>query len=104
MPTLNKFLSAGPRLAVCLALAGTLAAAGGYTLLRNIPIPGGHGWDSLTADTTGRRLYVSHDKEVVVLDLDSSAIIGKIPGSDVHGIAVVKDLGRGLISATDSGS
>jgi hypothetical protein len=60
-------------------------------------------WDYLTADTEGRRLYVSHDREVVVLDLNSEAIIGKIPGSDVHGIAVVRDLGRGFISATDPG-
>jgi DNA-binding beta-propeller fold protein YncE len=40
----------------------------------------------------------------VVLDLDSGAIVGKIPGSDVHGIALVKELGRGFISATDPGS
>ena len=49
-------------------------------------IPGDYGWDYLTADSEGRRLYVSHDKEVVVIDLDSGAIVGKIPGSDVHGI------------------
>jgi DNA-binding beta-propeller fold protein YncE len=49
-------------------------------------------------------LYVSHDKEVIVLDLDSGVIVGKIPGSDVHGIAVVQELGRGFISATDPGS
>ena len=58
----------------------------------------------MTADSEGRRLYVSHDEEVVVLDLDSGAIVGKIPGKDVHGIAVVRDLGRGFISATDPGS
>lgn len=82
----------------------TLLAAGSYRLLKKIPIPGDYGWDYLTADSEARRLYVSHDKEVVVLDLDSGAIIGKIPGSDVHGIAVVKELGRGFISATDPGS
>ncbi len=38
-----------------------------------------------------------------MLDLDSGAIVGKVPGSDVHGIAVVRDLGRGFISATDPG-
>ena len=80
------------------------AAAGGYHLLKRISIPGDYGWDYLTADSEGRRLYVSHDKEVVVLDLDSGAIVGKIPGSDVHGIAVVRELGRGFISATDPGS
>src|ERR1017187_9450606 len=90
--------------ALFLILTATLGAAGGYHLLKTIPIPGDYGWDYLTADSDGRRLYVSHDKEVVVLDLDSGAIIGKIPGSDVHGIAVVRELGRGFISATDPGS
>ena len=87
-----------------IVLTATLTAAGGYHLLKKISIPGDYGWDYLTADTDARRLYVSHDKEVVVLDLDSGAIIGKVPGSDVHGIAVVKELGRGFISATDPGS
>lgn len=86
------------------ASAATLFAAGSYQLLKRIPIPGDYGWDYLTADSDARRLYVSHDKEVVVLDLDSGAIVGKIPGNDVHGIAVVKELGRGFISATDPGS
>jgi DNA-binding beta-propeller fold protein YncE len=87
-----------------LILLATLSAAGGYHLLKIIPIPGDYGWDYLTADSEARRLYVSHDKEAVVLDLDSGAIIGKIPGSDVHGIAVVREFGRGFISATDPGS
>lgn len=91
-------------LAAFTVCAATLVAAGSYHLLKRIPIPGDYGWDYLTADSDGRRLYVSHDKEVVVLDLDSFAIVGKIPGSDVHGIAVVKDLNRGFISATDPGS
>ena len=84
--------------------AAALSAAGGYHLLKKIPIPGDYGWDYLTADSDGRRLYVSHDKEVVVIDLDTHLILGKIPGDDVHGIAVVKELGRGYISETDPGS
>src|ERR1700693_6175495 len=91
-----------------LALLGvivtTLAAAGGRHLIKKIPVPGDYGWDYLTADSEGRRLYISHDREVVVLDLDSYAIIGKIPGEDVHGIAIAKDLGRGFISCSDPGS
>jgi DNA-binding beta-propeller fold protein YncE len=89
---------------VFIVLAAALTAAGGRHLIAKIPVPGDYGWDYLTADSEGRRLYVSHDKEVVVMDLDSGAIVGKIPGSDVHGIAVVRDLGRGFISATDPGS
>lgn len=84
--------------------AAMLSAAGGRHLIKKIAIPGDYGWDYLTADSEGRRLYVSHDQEVVVLDLDSGVIVGKVPGSDVHGIAVVRELGRGFISATDPGS
>ena len=84
--------------------AAVLSAAGPYHQIKKISIPGDYGWDYLSADSDGRRLYVSHDKEVVVLDLDSGAIVGKIPGEDVHGIAIVRELGRGFISATDPGS
>src|SRR5579862_8250656 len=87
-----------------LLLSTLVFAAGGRHLINTISIPGDYGWDYLTADTEGRRLYVSHDKEVVVLDLDSEKIVGKVPGSDVHGIAVVRELGRGFISASDPGS
>jgi len=82
-------------------LAGT---ADGHHVIRKIPVAGDYGWDYLTADSEGRRLYVSHDREVVVLDLDTGGIIGKIPGSDVHGIAIVKEFGRGFISCSDPGS
>jgi hypothetical protein len=87
-----------------IALASILSAADPYHLIQTIPIPGDYGWDYLTADTEGRRLYVSHDREVVVLDLDAATIIGKIPGKSIHGIAIARDLGRGFISCSDPGS
>jgi DNA-binding beta-propeller fold protein YncE len=86
------------------ALANILNAADPYHLIKTISIPGDYGWDYLTADTEGRRLYVSHDREVVVLDLDTGTAVGKIPGKDIHGIAIARDLGRGFISASDPGS
>jgi DNA-binding beta-propeller fold protein YncE len=91
-------------LLVSVLLPAWLGAADGYRLLKKIPIPGDYGWDYLTSDSETRRLYVSHDREVVVLDLDSGAIIGKIPGEEVHGIAIARDLGRGFISCSDPGS
>jgi len=89
---------------VLVAFSRISSSADPYHLVKTIPIPGDYGWDYLTADTETRRLYVSHDREVVVLDLDSAAVLGKIPGMDVHGIAIARNLGRGFISASDPGS
>jgi DNA-binding beta-propeller fold protein YncE len=89
--------------AVILTLA-VLAAAGERHVIKKIAVPGDYGWDYLTADSEGRQLYVSHDREVVVIDLDSEAIIGSVPGTRIHGIAIDRELGRGFISASDPGS
>jgi DNA-binding beta-propeller fold protein YncE len=86
-------------------LAISIRAADTYRVVKRIPIPGDTGWDYITADTEGRRLYVPHGIEVVVLDLDSGATVGKITGQrGVHGVAVARDVGHGFISATDPGS
>jgi YVTN family beta-propeller protein len=97
------------RLAVCLAvlLLGSLALAtppeGGYHLLKKYELgaaPGGKEyWDYITFDASTRRLYISHNTEVKIVDADSGAIIGNIADlKRVHGIALVPDLGRGFIS------
>src|SRR5580698_5679450 len=56
------------------------AAAGAYHLIKNIPIPGDGGFYYVSADIDAMRLYVSHDTEIVVIDLDTRAIVGKITG------------------------
>jgi DNA-binding beta-propeller fold protein YncE len=85
--------------------ASALLAAGGYHQVKRISIAGDGGWDYITADTEGRRLYVPHGTEVVVLNLDSGAIVGKIADQkDVHGVAIAREFGHGFISATDPGS
>lgn len=81
------------------AAASAPATAGGYHVIREIPVGGEGGWDYLVADAATRRLYVSHATQVEVLDMDSGAVVGKIlktPG--VHGIALASDLGRGFTS------
>jgi DNA-binding beta-propeller fold protein YncE len=91
-----KFLSMS--LLVVLTGAATLGAPG-YHLLKTVPVGGDGGWDYLTVDDAGRRVYVSHATEVVVIDADSYVVKGKIAGlKGVHGIAVAPDLGRGFIS------
>ena len=91
--------------ALLVTLASGLSAAAAYHAIRRIPIPDDGGWDYITADTATRRLYVPHNTEVVVLDLDSGAVIGKISGlKDAHGVAVAPEFGRGFADATDPGS
>jgi len=70
-----------------------------YKLFKEIPIGGGSGWDYLTADSVGRRLYVTHGTKIVVVDMDQNKIVGEIadtPG--VHGFAPAPDLKRGFSS------
>jgi DNA-binding beta-propeller fold protein YncE len=70
-----------------------------YHVVKKIPIPGQGGFDYLTIDEGARRLYVSHGTQVEVLDVDSGAIVGKIPNTlGVHGIAIAPELGRGFVS------
>jgi YVTN family beta-propeller protein len=90
---------------VLVTLTCVAAGASSYHVIKRISIPGDTGWDYITADSDGRRLYVPHGIEVVVVDLDTGAAVGKITGQkDVHGVAVARDVGRGFVSATDPGS
>src|SRR6266487_814365 len=80
-------------------LCGTVAAEEAYKFLNEIPIGGEGGWDYMTVDAAGHRLYLSHATKVVVVDLTKNAVIGEIgdtPG--VHGLIVVPDLERGFSS------
>ena len=82
-------------------LSATVTAAepAGYRLLKTVPVPGDGGWDYLTVDDAGRRVYISHGNQVDVLDADSYELKGTVADTQgVHGIAVAADLGRGFTS------
>src|SRR5262249_34819300 len=81
------------------AVAMTTPAIGGYRLLQTIAIAGDDGWDHPTVDSDARRLYVTHGTHVVVIDVDSAKLVGKIddtPG--VHFTVIDPELDRGFIS------
>ena len=72
------------------------AAEGLYRPLKEIPVGDPSSWDYLSVDEAGRRLYVSHGTEVVVIDIDKDTVVGKIANTPrVHGFAIAPDLGRG---------
>jgi len=50
---------------------------GGYHLLNKIPLTGdGTYWDYIAVDEGARRLYVSHDTKLDVIDLDTGKPVG----------------------------
>jgi YVTN family beta-propeller protein len=102
-----KLLEARRMAVAIVVLAGGLAAAvaapAGYHLLTKYdlgPAPGGKEyWDYIALDPISRHLYISHNTEVKVVDADTGKIVGSIGDlTRVHGIALVKDLGKGFIS------
>ena len=87
-------------LSLCLLRAAPAHAADpSYRVVRTIAAGGEGGWDYLTIDPSARRLYVSRSTRVTVLNADSGALEGEIPGTEgVHGIALAPELGRGFTS------
>jgi len=67
--------------------------------------PGGREYfDYITVDTDGRRVYMSHGTEVLVVNADTGALEGKISGLKLsHGVAVVPELDRGFITDGEQG-
>jgi DNA-binding beta-propeller fold protein YncE len=91
---------------LALLVVGSAVSAGGradpaamYKLEKTVPVPGEGGWDYVTVDEVGRRVYVSHATCVDVLDADTGELKGKVTDTaGVHGIAVAPALGRGFTS------
>ncbi len=62
-------------------------------------VGGEGGWDYLTLDSTGSRLFISRGTHIDVLDTSSGKSVGSIPNtSGVHGIALAPELNRGYSS------
>jgi YVTN family beta-propeller protein len=80
-------------------VTASVACAGEYHLLKEIPVGGDGGWDYLTVDSASQRLYVSHGTKVVVIDIAKDIVAGEITNTPgVHGIAVAPELNRGLVT------
>jgi DNA-binding beta-propeller fold protein YncE len=76
-----------------------------YSIVNKIMLPGTGGWDYLTVDEAGGRLFLSHGTVVLVVDLKTGKLAGTIndtPG--VHGIAIAPELNKAFISVGRNGS
>jgi DNA-binding beta-propeller fold protein YncE len=94
----------------CLGLAGVLLVAGlagaipaaaagssSYKILKTIPVSGTEGWDYVTMDSDARRLYISRGNHIVVINVDTGAVVGNVTGLEgTSGLLPVPELGRGF--------
>jgi YVTN family beta-propeller protein len=102
--------SALRRITICFALltlAGLAVAVpppAAYHLLKKYTFGAAEGstreyFDYVFVDSAARRAYLSHGTEIVVVDTDNGALLGKITGmKQVHGVAVAAEFNRGFIS------
>lgn len=79
-----------------------------YHLLKKVGLGtapgGGEYFDYLMADSSARRVYVSHGTEVKVVDADSGDVVGTITGfKKCHGIAVPEGGAKGFVTDGDEG-
>ena len=94
-----KFRWWTPIISLSLAAVAFAAADSGYHVIKTYKLGGEGGWDYLTADPDGHRLFISRGTHVIVLDSETGKTVGDIPDTPgVHGIALAHELGRGFTS------
>jgi YVTN family beta-propeller protein len=65
-----------------------------------MPVGGDGGWDYLTVDTAGHRLFVTRSDRVMVIDPRSGRVLGEIPGlKRGHGVAFAYETGHGFATS-----
>src|SRR5258708_32138754 len=74
-------------------------ASAKYEVKQKYVLGGDGGWDYLTFDPAGKRLFISRGTHVMVVDPYKGSSVGDIPNTaGVHGIALAQDLGKGFTS------
>lgn len=85
--------------AILCASAVKAFAPAQYQVKQKYVLGGDGGWDYLTFDAAGKRLFVSRGTHVMVVDPYKGSVVGDIPDTPgVHGIAIAQDLGKGFTS------
>lgn len=78
---------------------GTVAREG-YHLVATYPLGGDGGWDYVTFDSAGRRLFVARQTRVMVIDPDKGTLIAEIDGlQGAHGVALANEFDHGFATS-----
>jgi YVTN family beta-propeller protein len=79
--------------------AATAVLAQQFKVTEHVKLGGEGGWDYLTYDESGHRLFITRGSHVMVVDAKTLKLVSDIPDlSGIHGVALAADLGRGFIS------
>jgi DNA-binding beta-propeller fold protein YncE len=96
---MRKQLSLALLSVLVFTFAGTAYAPAQYQLKQKFTLGGDGGWDYLTYDSVGKRLFISRGTRVMVVDPTKGTVLSEIPNTPgVHGIALAQDLGKGFTS------
>jgi YVTN family beta-propeller protein len=82
--------------------AGAAQGAAAYKLTHQYALGGTGGWDYLTLDPAGDRLFIARNDRVMVVDPASGKLLKEIPGMQhMHGVALAPSLHRAYASNGD---
>jgi len=85
------------QLVIALTASYGALAQTGFHLIKKTVLGGEGGWDYLSVDAQGQRVYISHSTQVEIVNAATHEKVGVIPGlQGVHGVIAVPESGRGI--------
>lgn len=83
-----------------LCAAAGAAPAQTYHLTHTFTLGGEGGWDYIALDTMGHRLFIARQDRIMVVNPETGALLGQIPGLDrAHGVAFDYEGGFGFATS-----
>ena len=87
-------------LSLVLGAAAAPALAQSYHVVHTYTLGGDGGWDYLALDTAGHRLFIARQDRVMVVNPETGALLGEIPGLNrAHGVAFDYATGHGFATS-----
>jgi YVTN family beta-propeller protein len=75
-----------------------------YKQIAKYTLGGEGGWDYVTYDPDGHRLFIAHTNLITVVDATNGNKLGEVPAQGAHGVALVPDKSRGFSSNGRAGT
>jgi YVTN family beta-propeller protein len=75
-----------------------------YRQTHKFTLGGEGGWDYITYDPDGNRLFIAHGMSILVVDADSGKQLGTMPATGAHGVALVPAMHRGFYTNGRAGT